>query len=298
MVEISDARPPASENKAVGQGAAPPAVKAIRVILPGDVVCGGRYLGLDVRMGTPGNPERATVRKIKVGFPVHGSLFTMHGFGLEASKGARIHPEDLAAIHLAEGLSDADLGPAPVIHKRATFAFGTEGGLAPERYRMTLERAWGPRPWLLWVMLNPSSADAECDDPTVRRCIGYARREKFGGVVVVNLFARIATHPKKLYEAGDPVGPGNDAVILREAAEAPTIVLAWGSAVGLGPKAKHPILRGRGAHVIELLRALPHAPVLACLGVSKGNQPWHPLMVPAACPLIHYPLPLRGPSGR
>ena len=100
-------------------------------------------------------------------------------------------------------------------------------------YRYRLTRTWdAAAPALLFVMLNPSTADASEDDPTIRRCLGFARRERAGGLVVANLFAFRATDPKALEDAADPIGPDNARWIetcVRETSG--PIVAAWGASV-------------------------------------------------------------------
>ena len=78
-------------------------------------------------------------------------------------------------------------------------------------------------------MLNPSTADAERDDPTIRRCIGFSRAWGFGGAEMVNLFALRSTDPGRLREAADPVGPGNVAHIADAARGATQVIAAWGA---------------------------------------------------------------------
>ena len=75
-------------------------------------------------------------------------------------------------------------------------------------YRYRLERFWSDKPALPFVMLNPSTADADLDDPTIRRCMGFARREGAGGIIVATLHAFRATTPEELRKAYDPFGPG------------------------------------------------------------------------------------------
>jgi hypothetical protein len=76
------------------------------------------------------------------------------------------------------------------------------------QYRYRLWRLWDAlAPVMVWVLLNPSTADADTDDPTVRKCVGFARAHRYGGVVLVNLFAWRATDPKQLRIVNDPVGP-------------------------------------------------------------------------------------------
>lgn len=114
-------------------------------------------------------------------------------------------------------------------------------------------------------MLNPSTADERSDDPTIRRCIGFARDWGYGGVEIVNLFALRATDPRELRDAGDPVGPRNDAYVVRTAERSALVVLAWGS---------HGGLRARDTQVLALLS--PRARLLA-LGWTRARKPRHPL---------------------
>jgi len=101
-------------------------------------------------------------------------------------------------------------------------------------YRYALARYWGPGPELAFVMLNPSTADASVDDPTIRRCMGFARRENLGGIVVANLFALRATDPSALKASHVfAFGAGNyDALtnVALDAAESHLpVVCAWGA---------------------------------------------------------------------
>lgn len=150
-----------------------------------------------------------------------------------------------------------------------------------ERYRYTLTREWGPGPLALFVMLNPSTADAEFDDPTIRRCIGFARSWKLSGVIVVNLFALRATSPRALTEALDPYGPRNDVWIARMLRHRRVyeVVAAWGA---------HKLAAERAAQ-IELLRRRS----LSCLGTTKSGAPRHPLYVRADQKPVPYVWPGR-----
>lgn len=144
------------------------------------------------------------------------------------------------------------------------------------RYRYRLERIWNPeRAAILFVMLNPSTADAEVDDPTIRRCRSFAQREAAGGIVVVNLFALRATSPGAISVATDPIGPRNDHEIDMAAATARRIVAAWGSS-----PAKVTSYR-RDLHVLARLRAKGE---VVCLGTTQGGAPRHPLYVRADQP--------------
>ena len=113
-------------------------------------------------------------------------------------------------------------------------------------------------------MLNPSTADAERDDPTIRRCIGYARRWGYGALTAVNLFAYRCTDPRRLRLSDDPVGPENDRYLLHVRDRFPVVVAAWGNGGGL---------HARGKTVLRLLSDCP----LHCLGVTRAGHPLHPL---------------------
>lgn len=134
------------------------------------------------------------------------------------------------------------------------------------RYRYRLERYWGSGPCVAFVMLNPNTADATHDDPTIRRCVGFARRWGFGRLVVVNLFAYRARHPRALRTVRDPVGPDADRHLVAAAAEAHRVVAAWGN---------HGQWRGRDEAALALLGA----PL--CLGLTNSGAPRHPLYLPA-----------------
>jgi hypothetical protein len=135
-------------------------------------------------------------------------------------------------------------------------------------YRYLLSRRWGPGAPALFVMLNPSTADDTSDDPTIRRCIGFARRWGAPAVEVVNLYALRATRPRDLFAHAAPVGPDNDAAIADAAARAAAIVVAWGA---------H---GARDAARVRCVVGLLGARRLACLGTSRGGEPRHPLYLP------------------
>ncbi|WP_299965274.1 DUF1643 domain-containing protein [uncultured Roseobacter sp.] len=145
-------------------------------------------------------------------------------------------------------------------------------------YRYSLSRVWAPRgPRVNFVMLNPSKADELRNDPTVERCERRARMLGFGGFEVTNIFAWRDTDPNAMRRAAEPVGPQNDAVMLRAAAAADQVIAAWGV---------HGAHRGRGPAVAAQLRA---AGVALChLGLSKGGHPRHPLYVPYARAPVHW----------
>jgi hypothetical protein len=138
------------------------------------------------------------------------------------------------------------------------------------RYRYDLGRHWGGglwgdgEGWVLWVMLNPSTADAAVDDPTIRRCQAFSRAWRYSGMHVANLFALRATDPAELTRAPDPIGPDNDRYLRKLSAQASSTMVAWGA---------HPLARERAREVTPLLRS-PH-----CLGMTRDGSPRHPLYV-------------------
>ena len=142
------------------------------------------------------------------------------------------------------------------------------------RHRYTLTRILGrggTGHGLLFVMLNPSIADSAVDDPTVRRCVGFARSWGYDVLELVNLFAWIATDPKDLMRVSDPVGPDNDLTILAATRRADLVVCAWGA---------HRAARRRSMHVVGTLRE--SGTRLTCLGKTKSGAPRHPLYVPGS----------------
>jgi len=144
-------------------------------------------------------------------------------------------------------------------------------------YRYILRRIWDEnRPPLVFVMLNPSTADGFDDDPTMRRCIGFAQRENAGGMVVVNLFAFRSPYPEDLKTTSDPVGPENDQHLLdvftQAKAQGSTVICAWGQP---GKYLK------RKQEVVALLRQAN----LQAYQLGEGVQK-HPLYLAAETPLL------------
>ncbi len=168
-----------------------------------------------------------------------------------------------------------------------------------ERYRYTLTRHWDPRrPRLGWVMLNPSTADASIDDPTIRRCMGFARRESFGGITVANLFAWRATKPADLLEPRDPFGPANVDALEGLFASHATVVAAWGASfanIARSRNSQWGVLNHVGGvpdHP-KMVRAMAarHGASLVCLGVTGDGSPRHPLYVKGDAPFIPWTVP-------
>lgn len=173
--------------------------------------------------------------------------------------------------------------PGLFVHGAAEHMYDRGAILSPDgvhRYRL----------WDIWdsdlapvafVMLNPSTADATRDDPTIRKCRGFAYRWGCGGFVVVNLFAYRATDPADLLRDGvlwDIVGPDADAHIRAALAVCDPVILAWGA---------HGASRYHAERVREVLALVrDHAP--ECLGLTAGGQPCHPLMLSYKTPRVPF----------
>lgn len=144
----------------------------------------------------------------------------------------------------------------------------------PQRsYRYLLWRQWQrDSESICFIMLNPSTADAHHTDPTIARCIAFAKKWGFGGLEVVNLFAFRSTLASRLAKVRDPVGRHNDYFLRQFAAGKRMVVLAWGN---------HGLLKDRHSAVIEMLTKDGHASKLHHLGMTRFNQPRHPLYVKA-----------------
>jgi hypothetical protein len=138
------------------------------------------------------------------------------------------------------------------------------------RYRFQLWRCWNLSAMpVCFLMLNPSTADEVDNDPTVERCERRARMWGYGGLFVTNLFALRSTDPRALYSATDPVGDGNDEMIVHTAARSSLVVCAWG---------KHGAHMERGLRVLRMLHqnnVKPHA-----LAMNVDRSPAHPLYLP------------------
>lgn len=149
-------------------------------------------------------------------------------------------------------------------------------------YRYVLSRRWGPGPAALFVMLNPSTADATADDPTIRRCIGFARTWGLNALIVANLYALRSTDPAALWTATEPVGPNNDRTLAKQ--------LLLADHIG------SPVIAAWGAHAradrVRHVLGLPGADRLQCLGRNKDGSPKHPLYLPADS----IPTPWRPPA--
>ncbi len=201
--------------------------------------------------------------------------------------GAPCHARVLAA------LADRHGGRMPIVEALAAWA--APRGLAVDTapagtavfsaestpvYRYALTRTWGEPggAHAVAALLNPSTADAGADDPTLRRITAFARREGFVGAVVANLFALRSPDPGALVGHPDPVGAHNDAVLDLLAAQGAPVIAGWGAGGTLA---------GRDAAVARQLDA--RGVRLLCLGTTKDGHPRHPLYLPAAAPLRPWP---------
>lgn len=135
-------------------------------------------------------------------------------------------------------------------------------------WRYRLERRWSSGTAAAFILLNPSTADETQDDPTIRRCIRYAKGWGHGGLIVGNLFALRSTDPKALYSSEDPVGPDNDDHLIEIATTAAIVVCGWGA---------HGELAGRGVKVRQMLES--YRPTY--LKLTKSGMPGHPLYLKA-----------------
>ena len=143
-----------------------------------------------------------------------------------------------------------------IIYKNATFS-------NCRKYRYSLSRIWDKKKKLvLFVGLNPSTANEEVDDPTIRRCVNYVQNWGYGGLIMVNLFAYRVTLPSGLKKVKYPIGEDNDKYIMTLSKKADITVAAWGN---------NGNLYGRDKQVFDLI------PNLMCLKLNKSGQPAHPL---------------------
>jgi hypothetical protein len=171
---------------------------------------------------------------------------------------------------------------APVLYERHNSSIAI---FSPDmKYRYLLTREWeSDSPMKLVVIgLNPSTATAEVDDPTIRRCIGYAKREMYGGLVMLNLFAFRATDPREMIRAAaegvDVVGPANNAVIAQVITPGRNTLCAWGA---------HGEMQWRGEQLTKAL--VSYGANLMSFGTTKRGQPKHPLYLRNDAALIGYP---------
>lgn len=137
------------------------------------------------------------------------------------------------------------------------------------KYRYTLARIWDEnKPFVLFCMLNPSTADENANDPTVERCQRRAKSMGFGGLIVVNIFAYRSTDPEELYKAKAPIGMDNTRIVLDLAQHAGMVICGWG---------KHGNFRDHGKYMLMRLRQRGVTPY--ALKINKDGTPAHPLYI-------------------
>lgn len=148
------------------------------------------------------------------------------------------------------------------------------------KYRYRLERHTVGGGSTAIIMVNPSTADADQDDATIRKLIGFGRRNRWGRVIVGNLFAFRATDVCELGRVNDPIGPENDDHLMRMLAECDQVVCAW------GPISKQPkFQRNRFQNVLTLINGSGLDPY--CIGpTAKCGHPKHPLMLAYDCQIV------------
>ncbi len=138
------------------------------------------------------------------------------------------------------------------------------------QYRYSLIRSWAIGEWITWIMLNPSTADADVDDPTIRRCINFTKMWGFCGMQVVNLYAYRATDPIALKSVLDPIGPDHSNHFVKALKRGSLTIAAWGACS-----------HASTVHVDQLLARYQ----VKCLGKTRNGSPKHPLYVRANAPL-------------
>lgn len=137
------------------------------------------------------------------------------------------------------------------------------------KYRYALWRGWNidaPCKQVVFVGLNPSTADAMNDDPTIRRCVGFAKSWGFNRLVMVNAFAFRATNPKDMKAAENPIGDENEKTLKFWARRADSIIAAWGGNCD-------------EARELEVCQTIGQP--IWCLGKTKAGRPKHPLYLKA-----------------
>ncbi len=162
---------------------------------------------------------------------------------------------------------------------------------SPERqYRYRLERECaGTGPVVAGIMVNPSTAGAEVDDPTIRKWLGFGRGLNARRFIIGNKFAHVATDVRMLATSMHPIGPDNDKHIEQILRDADLHIVAW------GPLAKLPKpLRNRWRDVVAIADRVGCR--LMCWGTAQDGQPYHPLMLAYSTPLIEWRLP--SPEGK
>lgn len=148
-------------------------------------------------------------------------------------------------------------------------------------WRYTLHRSWEDGEGVAFLLFNPSTADESKDDPTIRKCRGFAQRWGYGRMVIINLFAIRGTDPKIVSRVQDPVGPLNNYHIRKAVEGCRSVICAWGCGGHMKGE-----LRKRPAAVLDCLEEwLRYGTTkIECLGYSADGSPRHPLMLAYSTP--------------
>lgn len=140
-------------------------------------------------------------------------------------------------------------------------------------YRYLLWRVWDERkPYAMFIGLNSSTANENMEDPTIRRCLGFAGKWGYGGLYMGNLYGLVTTNPVFLKVSSDPIGD-NDKHLIPAALKAGIVVVAWGS---------FKEVEGRDKEVLDQL------PDTYCMGLTKNGYPRHPLYLRADTKPVPY----------
>lgn len=145
------------------------------------------------------------------------------------------------------------------------------------KYRYSLCRQWGDGGNVLFIGLNPSTADHLIDDPTIRRCIDFTKRLGFNCFYMANLFSYRATDPKDMKASSEPIGKDTDAHLWHLCETAEVIIFCWGN---------HGSYMGRSQEVKEMLE--PFKRKIKCFGLNKSGEPKHPLYLAKTTKLVDY----------
>lgn len=147
------------------------------------------------------------------------------------------------------------------------------------KYRYLLRRTWdNTKPLVLFCMLNPSTADAEVDDATIRSCVRLSKGMGFGGLEVVNLMAWRATDPKHIPPMpSEALGSDNPRTVNAAVVRCETIICAWGA---------HPYAKRFAGGMMDLVKL--NGKQAQCFGVTKDGAPKHPLYIKSGTPLVAY----------
>ena len=143
-------------------------------------------------------------------------------------------------------------------------------------YRFILWRFWNDSPRVLFIGLNPSTANEIINDPTIRRCIGFAQKWGYGGMYFCNLYSYVSTDPR-LLSSEEALHAANIPAIMMARSLSVLAVVAWGDGVELVENGK-----SIAGHILKLIK-----PSL-CFGLTKKGNPKHPLYLPSDMELVEY----------